>query len=254
MVTADEVVKSLPMLLREQPELRTEIYLILSDEFVTRGEFYSYLKKSDERFDRLLHDLRAFREDSNRRFEEMRADMDHRFEEMRADMDHRFEEMRADMDHRFEEVYRRFEAIDKRFDRVDSNSRDLKDWVGIVVGGFQRRAGRSLEDAIAGTLRIALGKEVKPENITMRRKIKDDEGVIGRAGREYELDMCITDGECLIFEIKSYAEDDDIEHFNDKAELVIQKFGWKNVRKALITLDKRHSVVDLCDKLGILVG
>jgi hypothetical protein len=225
MITAEEVVKSLPMLLKEHPELRTEIYEILSDEFVRRGEFYEYMKKSDERFEKLLQELRAFREDTNRRFEELREDMERRFEE----------------------VYR-------RFDKVDSDFENLKDWVDIVVGGFQRRAGRSLEDAVAGTLRIALGREVKPENIMMRKKIKDDEGMIGPAGREYEIDLCITNEECLIFEIKSYAEEEDIERFNDKAELAIKKLGLKKVEKALITLEKRPSIVELCDKFGILVG
>ena len=137
---------------------------------------------------------------------------------------------------------------------MDSDFKDLKDWVGMVVGGFQIRAGRSLEDAVAGTLRIALGRDVKPENITMRKKIRDDEGLIGRAGREYGIDLCITDGESLIFEIKSYAEDDDIENFNEKAELAIEKLGLKKAKKALVTLDKRASVVKLCDKYGILLG
>jgi hypothetical protein len=45
MLTAEEVVKSLPMLLKEHPELITEIYEIISDEFVRRGEFYDYMKK-----------------------------------------------------------------------------------------------------------------------------------------------------------------------------------------------------------------
>ena len=119
MLTAEEVVKSLPMLLKEHPELRTEIYEIISDEFVRRGEFYEYMKKSDERF---------------------------------------------------------------------------------------------------------------------------------------EIDLCITNEECLIFEIKSYAEREDIERFNDKAELAIKKLGLKKVEKALITLEKHPSVVKLCDKFGILVG
>ena len=65
--------------------------------------------------------------------------------------------------------------------------------------------------------------------------------------------MCITDGESLIFEIKSYAEDD-IENFNEKAELAIEKLGLKRAKKALITLDKRASVVKLCEKYGILLG
>jgi len=228
MVTAEEVVKSLPGLLREHPELRTEIYKILSDEFVIRSEFYEYMKKSDERFERLLQELKAFREDTNRRFEAA--------------------------DKRFDAIDKRFEEVYHRFDKMDRDFKDLKDWVGIVVGGFQRRAGRSLEDAVAGTLRIALGREVKPENIMMRKKITDDEGLIGPKGRSYEIDLCVTDTESLIFEIKSYAEEEDIERFNDKAELAIKKLGLKKVEKSLITLEKRPSVVELCDKFGILVG
>ena len=119
MLTAEEVVKSLPMLLKEHPELRIEIYEIISDEFVRRAEFYDYMKKSDERF---------------------------------------------------------------------------------------------------------------------------------------EIDLCLTNTESLIFEIKSYAEEEDIERFNDKAELVKKKLGLKKVEKALITLEKHPSVVKLCDKLGILIG
>jgi hypothetical protein len=235
MITAEEVIRTLPMLLKEHPELRTEIYKIISDEFVRRGEFYDYMKKSDERFERLLQELRAFREDTNRRFEAVEK---------------RFEAI----DKRFEAVDKRFEEVYRRFDKVDRDSKDLKDWVGIVVGGFQRRAGQSLEDAVAGTLRIALGREVKPGNITMRKKIKDDEGMIGRSGREYEIDLYVTNEECLVFEIKSYAKADEIENFNEKAELVKKKLGLKKVEKALITLDKHPSIVKLCDKFGILVG
>ena len=205
MITAEEVVKSLPVLLKEHPALRTEIYEILSDEFVRRSEFYVYMDKSDERFERQLQELRAFREDTNRRFETV---------------DKKFEEMREDMERRFEEVYH-------RFDKVDTDFKDLKDWVGIVVGGFQRRAGRNLEDAVAGTLRIALDKEVKLENIRMRTKIMDDDGMIGPKGRSYEIDLCVTNTESMIFEIKSYAEEEDIERFNDKAELALKHISLK---------------------------
>ncbi|RCV63174.1 hypothetical protein C5S53_15110 [Methanophagales archaeon] len=250
MITAEEVVRSLPMLLKEHPELRAELFGILSEEFVGRREFYVFMKKSDERFEQLLQELRAFREDTNRRFEAS----DKKFEEHREDMNRRFEASDKKFEEHREDTNRRFEAVDKRFDKVDSKFNDLKDWVGIVVGGFQRRAGRSLEDAVAGTLRIALDKDVKPENITMRKKIKDDEGMIGPKGRSYEIDLCLTNTESLIFEIKSYAEEEDIERFNDKAELVKKKLGLKKVVKVLITLEKHPSVVKQCDKLGILVG
>lgn len=46
------------------------------------------------------------------------------------------------------------------------------------------------------------------------------------------------DTESMIFEIKSYAEEEDVERFNDKAELAMKKLGLKKPIKALITLDK----------------
>ena len=102
MITAEEVVKSLPVLLKEHPEFRMEIYDIISDGFVRRSEFYEYMKKSDDRFERLLQELRAFREDTNRRFEavDKRFEaVDKRFEEMREDMERRFEESREGTDY-----------------------------------------------------------------------------------------------------------------------------------------------------------
>jgi hypothetical protein len=69
-ITAEEVIKSLPALLREKPELRWEIYGLLQEEFVTKTDFHEYMKKSDERFEKLFNELRAFREDCNLRFEE----------------------------------------------------------------------------------------------------------------------------------------------------------------------------------------
>ena len=96
--------------------------------------------------------------------------------------------------------------------------------MGIVVGGFQRRAGRKLE------------------------------GMIGPKGREYEIDLYITDGESLIFEIKSYAEEEDVERFNDKAELAKKKLNLKRAKKAIITLEKHPSFVKFCEQMGIEVG
>ena len=75
-----------------------------------------------------------------------------------------------------------------------------------------------------------------------------------KSDERFEIDLCITNEDCLIFEIKSYAEEEDIERFNDKAELAIKKLGLKKVEKALITLEKHPSVLKLCDKFGILVG
>ena len=51
MITAEEVVMTLPMLLKWHPELRLEISAILSEVFAGQSEFYEYIKsyaKADE--------------------------------------------------------------------------------------------------------------------------------------------------------------------------------------------------------------
>ena len=58
----------------------------------------------------------------------------------------------------------------------------------------------------------------------------------------------------MVFEIKSYAEEEDIERFNDKAELAVRKLNLKKMEKAFITLEKHPSFVKRCKQLGILVG
>jgi chromosome segregation ATPase len=52
-------------------------------------------------------------ENSNKRFEEIRADMNKRFEQV----DKRFEQV----DKRFEQVEKRFEQVDKRFEQIDKH-------------------------------------------------------------------------------------------------------------------------------------
>ena len=70
----------LPRVLREHPEVRHEVWGIMLEAFPSRQEFAE-----------VLTELRAFRADTDRRFEEVRLDMDRRFNEVIAEMRHGFE-------------------------------------------------------------------------------------------------------------------------------------------------------------------
>ncbi len=72
----EQLRRDLPRLLREHPEVRHELGGIMLEAFPSRQEFLA-----------LLEEMRAFREDTNRRFEELRQDMNQRFEAI----DRRFE-------------------------------------------------------------------------------------------------------------------------------------------------------------------
>jgi len=136
MMTHEELIRwlkaELPRLLQEDPSFRAQVIGILSEVLVSKGELA-----------RLLEELRAMREESQRRFEAadrrfeaiveemraMRADFERRFEEV----DRRFEAiveemraMRADFERRFEEVDRRFEAADRRFEAIVEEMRAMR--------------------------------------------------------------------------------------------------------------------------------
>ncbi len=115
----------LPRLLRENPQSRHEIWGLMLEAFPSREEFTSLLEElrafredsnrrfeaMDQRFEQQVAELRAFREDSNRRFEQQAAEL----QAFREDSNRRFEAV----DRRFEAVDRHFEAIDQRFKAVD---------------------------------------------------------------------------------------------------------------------------------------
>ena len=149
------VLHEMPQALEHDPQFIRFIENIISKKAVRRDEW-----------DVLLREIKQFREDF-----EYHSD---RTEQRFTDIDKRFEQV----DKRFEQVDRRFEQVDKRLDTLDQDIRtvradltqkiddlradltgqmsDLRDWVEIVVGGFQNRAGKNLENVVAGALRIGL--------------------------------------------------------------------------------------------------
>jgi hypothetical protein len=142
----EQLRQNLPRLLREHPEVRHELWGIMLEAFPSRQEFME-----------LLQEMRAFREDTNQRFEELRQDTNRRFEELRQDMDRRFEAV----DRRFEAVDRRFEAIieelrqhGQQISAMQQEFREMR--VGLSSLGI--RVGYGLEEAIRGVVEEFAGE------------------------------------------------------------------------------------------------
>jgi hypothetical protein len=241
---AERILKLLPDLIRRDETFRIKLWQVLNGEFSSKADLAQVLQQ-----------IERSREESNRRFEESNK----RFEalttsiqESREESNKRFEELTMALRETREEVARQFESF-KAEERIAR--RDLKHWVDIVAGGFQNRAGRSLEDAIAGTLRIALEmKDVDPAKIALRKEIVDSQGRMGHVGRSYEIDMVVADGETWFFEIKSVANREDVERFSDKVDMAVFELGLSGVRKALITLEKSDEVRAACHEHGIVLA
>jgi hypothetical protein len=271
----EQLRRDLPTLLREHPEVRYELWGMMLEAFPSREEFRA-----------LLDEMRSMREDTNRRFEELRQDMnsrfeavdrrfeaiDRRFEELRQDMnsrfeavdrrfeavDRRFEELRQDMNSRFEAVDRRFEAVDRRFEAVDrrfeavieelrNHSRQLRD-VNIHLSALGGRVGYGLEDMVKAVVEEFAGHTFPAAE---RLVLQDETGaVFGVAGAEVEFDLYAHNGEAYLVEVKSHLKPSDVLSFHQKAQFAREKLG-REVIPLVLALSMDAKAEESMRRLGI---
>jgi hypothetical protein len=250
----EQLRRNLPQLLREHPEVRHELWGIMLEAFPSRQEFME-----------LLQEMRAFREDTNQRFQELREDMNQRFQELREDMNQRFQELRQDMDRRFEAVDRRFEAVDRRFEAVDrrfeaiieelrhhrqqisdmqQEFRELR--VGLSSLGI--RVGYGLAEAIRGVVEEFAGESFP---LAERLMLRDESGeVYGVAGVDVEFDLYTHNGAAYLVEVKSHLKSGDVLLFGKKVKFAEQKLE-RQVVPLVIALSMEPRAEQLMRELGI---
>ena len=232
LLTDEELLETLetqlPALLRRHPELEQRAYAAFIEAFATKKEVAA-----------VLAELHAFRGE---------------FGQFRSEVNERFEKI----DGRFEKIDGRFEKIDVQLEQMKQQTTEIKDRtdkLDLTVGGFQRRAGRKLEDMVAGALRFGLKRQdVSADNVRLRQKLADVEGVVGPAGRTYEVDILIDNGSLLVFEVKSAAcKVEEVDRFADKVQLVRRQHPDKAVEGALISLEPADRVKARCAEWGIQI-
>lgn len=215
----EQLRRNLPRLLREHPEVRHELWGIMLEAFPSRQEFME-----------LLQEMRAFREDTNRRFEELRQDTNRRFEELRQDMDRRFEAV----ERRFEAIDRRFEAIIEELrshrEQIDNMGRELRE-MRIGFSSLGIRVGTGLERAIQGVVEEFTG-ETFP--FAERLVLRDEGGeVYGIAGAEVEFDLYAHNGKAYLVEVKSHLKPGDVLIFDRKIKFAARQLARQVVPLAI---------------------
>ncbi len=204
----------LPRLLRENPQSRHEIWGLMLEAFPSRQEFAD-----------LLEEVRAFREDSNRRFEEqmaelraLREDSNQRF----AAVDRRFEEQVAELRALREDSNRRFEAVDQRFNRLESRVeagfQELHQAIDRLGSRWGIRNESLFRQTIAALLEESFGVQVES------RFIKDE-----------QFDVIISDGMHILVEIAASVGPKIQEQLERKRRLYIEATGVVPARVLLAT-------------------
>lgn len=222
----------LPALLKRHPELEPRVYTAFIETFATKKEVAA-----------VLAELHAFRGE----FGQFRSEVNERFEKI----DERFEQI----DERFEDMSQQIAQINQQIAQMNQQIAYTDAKVDLTVGGFQRRAGRKLENMVAEVLRFGLKRQdVSADNVRLRQKLADVEGVVGPAGRTYEVDILVDNSSLVVFEVKSAAcKVEEIDRFADKVALVRRQHPGKAVEGALISLEPADTVKARCAEWGIQI-
>ena len=214
--------KQLPALLARHPEMEQRIYMAFMRTFATKEEVAAVLSELRDfrgEFDAFRSEMVTFREGS--------------------------ETFQSEMVTFRSEVNERFDDMDQRFS-------DLRDWVEMIVGRFQTRSGKKLEDVVAGTMRLVLGRDdIVSENVRLRQPLEDADGMIGPSGRRYEVDILVDNSTLLVFEVKSVCEVEDVDRFGDKVGLMRTLHPDKTVDGVIVTMAPLDEVETRCIEWGI---
>jgi hypothetical protein len=235
--------RALPRLLREHPEVRHELWGLMLEAFPSRQEFLAFLEE-----------LRALREESNRRFEGLQHEIAQRFEAMDRRfeaVDQRFEMLLREMNQRFEAVERRFEAVDRRFEAVDQRFEgviaELREQ-RLHLSALGGRVGRGLEFIVKGIVEEFAGESFP---LADRLVLVDTEGeVFGVPGAEVEFDLYAHNGRAYLVEVKSHLKTDDVLKFQRKAVFAETKLG-RPLTRLIIALSMDSKAEALMQRLGI---
>ncbi len=161
----------------------------------------------------------------------LRSDMTQQMSDLRTDMTQQMSDLRTDLTQRMD---------------------GLQKWGELTVGGFQDRAGKHLEKVVAGALQFGLKRpDIKEEHVKLRHKIYDPTGLVYKAGKQKEVDIIATNGEFLVFEVKSGSKVGDVDDFADKVELLRLQNPDKQVNAVFIALGADERVRRECERHNI---
>src|SRR5882724_83496 len=250
----EQLRRVLPQLLREHPEVRHELWGLMLEAFPSRQELLAFLEE-----------LRALREESNRRFEGLQHEIAQRFEvvDQRFEaVDQRFETLLREMTQRFEAVDRRFEAVDQRFETLlrEMNQRfeaadrrfegifaELREQ-RVHLASLGGRVGRGLEFLVKGIVEEFAGESFP---LADRLVLVDTAGeVFGVPGAEVEFDLYAHNGRAYLVEVKSHLKTDDVLKFQRKAMFAEAKLG-RPLTRLILALSMDSKAEALMQRLGI---
>jgi hypothetical protein len=253
--------------MEESPDIQRAVFLISRKSFADRD-------KTEDRFDRMLEELKKDREENSRKWEETNKKLDETIREGNRkweESSRKWEETNKKLDETIRESERKWEEITKRLDESNRESRQkweetnkkldetireskehfkaIREDVRSTVGALGSRWGIASEASFRSALKGILEKRFSVQVINVTEY--DHEGFVFRHPDQVELDIIIRNGDIIICEIKSSMSRSDIYTFHRKVQFYEKQHNCKAASMIVISpmLDKYAQAT--ADRLGI---
>ena len=287
------------MMVHEE-QVKRIIYEVLPEYIKTHPEVREYLRdllercpyreKSEDRFEKLLMELKQMREESERRWREnqeeikrLREESEKKWEEserrwretqeeikrLREESEKKWEEsekrwretqeeikrLREESERRWrenqEEIKRLREESEKKWEETQKEIKRLHRLYDVGVGALGARWGLQAESTFRNAIKGIL-EESFPVKVE-RYLAKDEEGEVFGRPDQIELDLIIKDGEVIAGEIKSSMSKSDVYTFDKKVKFYEKRKGRKVKRKLIISPMVEDQAKEVAKELGIEV-
>ncbi len=196
----DEFIKLLPQLIREDDTIKGAIISALSGVVATKEDIKNLIKEFDKRF-----------ESMDKRFESM----DKRFESM----DKRFEEASEARKDIIQQMNKRFEGLIQRMERGFEEARKDRKSLRTFIATVSSRSGPNLEQLILEILNEELIQENIQRADISKVDLIDPNGDIYYKNYTTDIDVVVRNGKTILIEVKSSADNRDINDLLKKAKL-----------------------------------
>lgn len=185
----DFFAKELLSTIRENHEIRLQIFNIMNDKFAEK-------EKTEDRFEAMLAEMRRDREENT-----------HRWEELKRDSNEKWEAMRHESDTKWREMLQEIKDLKKGHNHLEEKYNN-------TLGALGKRWGLDAEASFRNGLKAILEErfDVKVENFN----IFDEEGIVFGHPEQVEMDVIIYNGDIIICEIKSSMSKSDMYTLNRK--------------------------------------
>jgi hypothetical protein len=235
------LMRELPVIIHQDPEVRRLILELSRQYFADRAE-------TENRFDRILEEMRQEREENSRKWEEQNRKWEEqnlRWEEQNRRWEANQQELRAMR----EEQNRRWEENQKIIQQMLDEIHALNRKHDTTIGALGARWGLYTEQSFRNALRSILEESFGVRVINVVEY--DDAGEVFGRPDQIELDLVIKDSVFIICEISSLMSKADMYTFERKARFYEKRHERKADRLMVISPMVSPQAQVVAQKLGI---